>query len=289
MRVGIDFGLSVTDAVVLDGSLPTAQAVLLRPGRASVEVVRHALKVLGVDPAEIEYVAVTGGRSRELPHEIDGLPIVVVDEPSAIGRGGLVLSHLDRALVVSCGTGTAMVAANLSDAPHHHGSHRHVSGTPVGGGTLEGLASRLLGVADAVEVFALAQRGSAAGVDTTLGDVLGGGVGTLPPTATAVSFGRLATSAVDAPREDVAAGLVTMIAQTIALVALNTARAEGLASVVCIGRLAEAEGIRRMIEAVFRVYGAPAPHFPEGSAGAIALGAAWSAGDTAAAALRDRA
>jgi type II pantothenate kinase len=232
-------------------------------------VLRSALAALGVAPTALDGVAVTGGRSRELPAGIDGVPIEIVDEPTAIGRGALALAGLDAALVVSCGTGTAIVGADaVRDA------YRHVSGTPLGGGTLEGLAWRLLGVRDAAEICALAARGDASAVDTTLGDVLGGGVGRLPPTATAVNLGRLASLEHDPAPEDLAAGLVTMVAQSIGLLALNAARAERLPVVVCVGRLAELPGIRTMIEAVFRVYGAEDPRFPDGAAYAMAYGAA---------------
>ena len=269
MRAGIDFGLTITDAVTLDGAALTAHAALARPGPASATVLRHALDALGIEAEALEAVSVTGGRSRELPGTVDGIPVEIVAEPTAIGRGALALAGLDAALVVSCGTGTAMVRADARE-----GTYAHVSGTPMGGGTLEGLAWRMLGVREITELAAMAARGDASAVDTTLGDVLGGGVGRLPPTATAVNLGRLASLDTDPAPDDLAAGLVTMVAQAIGLLALNAARAEGLAAVVCVGRLAEVAGIRTMIEAVFRVYGAPPPSFPEGGAYAMAYGAA---------------
>src|SRR5690606_25957250 len=170
------------------------------------------------------------------------------------------------------GTGTAMVVA---DAPN--GAFRHATGTPVGGGTLEGLGKALLGVGLASEVAAMAARGDASQVDTTLGEVLGGGVGDLPPRATAVSLGRLAAQGGRAAPEDVAAGLATMVAQTIALVALNAQAAHGLPHAVFVGRLAGLPFVRGMIGAVFAVYGAEAPLFPEAGEAAVALGAALAA------------
>jgi type II pantothenate kinase len=269
MRAGIDFGLTVTDAVTLLDGTVSRHAALVRPGAASVDVLRRALAALDAGSDAIDAIAVTGGRSRELPPHLDGTPITVVDEPTAIGRGGLALAGLTRALVVSCGTGTAMVHADSDSA-----DFRHVTGTPVGGGTLEGLAARLLPVRRASDIATLAARGDASRVDTTLADVLGGGIGTLPPTATAVSLGRLASLEGSPAAEDLAASLMTMVAQTIALIALNAARAQDLADVVCVGRVATLAGIRPRIEAVFRVYGAAPPHFPAGAPHASAYGAA---------------
>jgi len=270
MEAGIDFGLSVTDAVTVSGSKVKAHRSLHRPGPASVDLLDRLLGALSVSPGTLSAIAVSGGRSRELPEQHAGVPIVQVDEPSAAGRGGLALSGLGRGLVVSCGTGTAMILADAGSR-----SYRHVTGTPVGGGTLEGLASRLIGLRNAFEVAELALSGRASAVDTTLGDVLGGGVGNLPPSATAVSLGRLAGLEQDPSREDLAASLTTMVSQTIALIALNAAMAHAMEDVVFVGRMARLAAVRGMIEAVFRVYRFPtAPVFPEGAELATAYGAA---------------
>lgn len=270
--VGVDFGLSVTDGVLVSNARVTAHAALHRPGPASQTVLRRVLAGLtGPEGVHGSTISVTGGRSRELPASFDGSRLVYVSETNAIGRGGLALAGVPQALVVSCGTGTAMIAADVAAA-----RFSHVSGTAVGGGTLEGLAAHLLGMRNASAVAALALSGNAAGVDTTLGEVLGGGVGDLPPTATAVNLGRLAEIAAPDPA-DLAAGLVTMVAQTIALIALNAARAAALPAVVFIGRLAEFGAVRSVIEDVFSLYGSSAPRFPAGAAKATALGAALAA------------
>jgi type II pantothenate kinase len=268
--VGVDFGLSVTDAVLVRGGMAERHASLLRPGPASPEVLRRALEALDVRADDVAAVAVTGGRSRDLAGEPK---VVVVDEPTAIGRGALAAAGVERALAVSCGTGTAMVVADAGA-----GTYRHVTGTPVGGGTLEGLGSALLGVSMASEIAAMASRGDASQVDTTLGEVLGGGLGGLPPRATAVSLGRLAALGGRAGPDDLAAGLTTMVAQTIGLLALNAKAAHGLPHAVFVGRVATLPFVRSMVQAVFAVYGVEAPLFPEGGDHAVALGAAHAAG-----------
>ena len=270
--LGVDFGLSVTDAVLIRGTSVESHARLHRPGPASEEVLRRVLKEPGMAKSNGPgRMGVTGGRSRELPEQSDGVQIVHVSESEAIGRGGLALSGLSRALVVSCGTGTAMIEADRSE-----GVNIHRSGTAIGGGTLEGLGMKLLGLRNASQIAELALQGDAGGVDTTLSDVLGDGIGQLPPAATAVNLGRLAE--VDQPLDaDLAAGLVTMVGQTIALIALNVARVNGLDDVVFIGRMAEFEGLRQVLRSVFVLYGAPEPSFPDGSALATAYGAALAA------------
>lgn len=275
MTVGVDFGSSVTDAVLEHGGKIERSVSLLRPGPATGELLRRMLEGLGLEGLGAEasadaVVGVTGGRSRELPERLAGLRVVQVSEPEAIGRGGSALSGATNALVVSCGTGTAMVTADVAA-----GRFRHVTGTPVGGGTLEGLGQRLLGVGRASEVAELAALGDASAVDSTLADVLGAGVGDLPPSATAASLAKL-RSVEQAPADaDLAAGLVTMVAQTIALIAINAARATDVEDVVFVGRLATFPTVRSMLRAVFAVYGyKPEPRFPEEAERATALGAA---------------
>jgi len=273
MLLGIDFGLTVTDVVAVTNGQAGAHAALDRPGQADVKVVDLALASVGVDLASVTALAVSGGQSRLLPDIHRGIPLIKVEEPAATAVGGLALSGVDRALVVSCGTGTAMIAADAATA-----RYVHVTGTPVGGGTLEGLGQLLLGVADGARVAAMAASGNAAGVDTTLGDVLGGALGTLPPSATAVSFGRV-RSLPDPPQDvDTAAGLCVMVSQTIALIALNAAKASGHEQVVFVGRVAQFPVISRMLKAVFAVYDFPtAPLLPEHGERATALGAALHA------------
>lgn len=271
--LGVDFGLSVTDAVQAAGGEVLAHAARHRPGPATVELL---LKMIGdLQEGSLSPLAtrgarlgVTGGRSRELPEQVGGLRLSYVSETDAVARGGLALADTVKALVVSCGTGTAMVAADAQ-----LGRFEHASGTAVGGGTLEGLSKHLLGVRDASRVAWLALQGDAANVDTTLGEVLGGGIGSLPPSATAVNLGRLAELPGPEPA-DLAAGLVTLVGQTIALVALNAAKVAKMPRTVFVGRLAEFEAVTRVISSVFALYGAPAPVFPEGASMATAFGAA---------------
>ena len=158
------------------------------------------------------------------------------------------------------------------------GSYRHVSGTAVGGGTLVGLGHALLDERDPLALAALAAAGDASGVDTPLGEVLGGGVGDLPPEATAVNLGRLADLTEPPARADLAAGLVTMVAQVIALIAINAARAFDLTDVVAVGRLAQLAPVRATFDAVADLYHRPRFTVPAEGPRATALGAVLATG-----------
>ena len=268
MILGVDFGLTNFDgALVRDGRLERGwrQDSL---GPASEATLRRSLELAGIDLGQLDAIGTTGGRHRDLPKTLDGVPIRAAGEAQAIGRGGLLLAGLEAALVVSAGTGTAMIAARGTDC-------HHVTGSAVGGGTLLGLSKMLLGTADPLEVADLAAQGDPGAVDATLTDSIGGGIGHLPADATAVNLGRLVKLERPPSREDLAAGLVTLVSQVIAVIALNAAKANSLERIVIVGHLPDLGPIQHAIRRVWGFYGVTQPPmFPEGRGFATALGAA---------------
>ncbi len=269
LKLGVDFGLSNTDVVLVEDQTIVANQIL-QTGPASAEALDAVLQSLGIRPAELAAIASVGGLSRTLPATFEGLAIQKIGEAQAVGRGALALAGLEEALVVSAGTGTAMIAARGTEA-------QHFTGSAVGGGTLLGLARLLLGTTDPLEVARLAAMGNPSGVDSTLVDVIGGGIGHLPPDATAVNLGRLVDD-IHPSREDLAAGLVTLVGQVIAMIAINAVQAAGLPRIVIVGHLTDLEPMREAFERVWYFYQIePKPLIPPLSGWATAYGAALCA------------
>jgi type II pantothenate kinase len=257
MYAAIDFGISNTDAVAyIEGDW----RYWTRPteGQLDADLVRAILTAGGVELTALNGLAVTGGRHRLLPERIDGCPLTRVNEVQAIGCGGQALAGLKAegdvpVLVVSAGSGTAVVAARGN-------RYTHVTGTAVGGGTLLGLSRLLLHTVDHDEIDALAWRGDPNAADLSLGDVVTGPIGSLPADATAVNFGRLSREDIAVSREDLAAALVTLVGQTIAIVAINAARAQQIGRgldtirVVVTGHLIDMASMRRVLKQVGDFY-----------------------------------
>jgi type II pantothenate kinase len=171
MGLGIDFGGSFCDAVVLEKdkvvfshSVPTKDF--------SADALQKALSDGGFS---FEKAFVTG-RAKEVPF----LEMVPVDEMTAIGRGAVHLSHHADFVTASVGTGTALVAVSGDD-------FFHLGGTGVGGGTLEGLSNLLL-KSSVLSVHQLALHSNES-MDLTVADVVGAEVGLLSQDATASNFG----------------------------------------------------------------------------------------------------
>lgn len=244
-RIAVDIGMTNID-LVMETKDGLAWQMLANQHPEAADQVRQALEAVGEDLPEGLPMGVTGGRYRSLPEMLDGHPLQKVDEMLALGLGGLALSGLDAALVVSAGTGTAMVAAR-GDEVHH------VTGSAVGGGTLLGLSKLILGTDDPVEVDRLALAGDAAAVDIMLSEAVGGEVGRLPAKANAVNLGKLDREN-GFTKENLAAGLVRLVAQVIAVIAINASNAEGLEDIVLVGHLMDLESIRNEIVLVGDFY-----------------------------------
>jgi len=273
MHTAIDFGITNIDAVAYVGG---ALRRWTQPSDSAPtsELVRDVLATGGIDLGSLRRLAVTGGRHRALPERIGDCTVVGVGEIQAIGCGGQALVMLAGGdgdaplLVVSAGSGTAVVAARGVE-------YMHITGSGVGGGTLLGLARPLLGTTDPHAIDVLAQQGDPNGVDLSLADVITGPIGRLPADATAVNFGRLARHDLAASREDLAAALVTLVGQVIAVTAINAARAQQIEHVVVTGHLTDMPSVRRVLELVGGYYGMPLI-LPPDAGYATALGALHS-------------
>jgi len=275
----VDFGGTNVDVLVCrDGAFVRRFVHAGRP--LSPNYLRELLRGSGVvSPRELRLLAVTGGRYRTLPDALDGTPIYKIEELRAIGRGGRTAAGLDEALVVSLGTGTAIVGARGRQL-------RHLGGSGVGGGTLLGLSRLLLGTTEAAVIDTLAERGDPTRVDLTVGDIVGGPVGVIPASATASHFGKasgvVAGAWVGSPeqagREHVAAALMNLVGQTTMRIALLAATAHGYDAVVLLGHLLDLPSFQRAAGLVGSLFGGraivpPHPGF------AIALGALLEAAD----------
>ncbi len=227
MIVGIDIGGSTTDAVVLDPDVRVVSVEASDPIAAAAGALGKLVSDLHHKLSDIPAIAATGGGTRLLGDELLGVPVRKVAEITAIGIGGSSLAGKKEALVVSMGTGTAIVSVK-------DGVIVHAGGTGVGGGTLMGLSKHLLNVARIETLEQLAERGDLSRVDLTVGDIAGGPVGHLPADATASNFGKLTS---DATPEDKARALINMIAEVIVVLSVSAARAAGLTDVVLTGKL----------------------------------------------------
>lgn len=243
--LAVDIGMTNIDIVLETGSKRELK-MIANQHHSALEQLKQALAVFPREIGPNIKIGVTGGRYRDLPDQVQGIPIVKVDEMRAVGLGGLALTGLESGLVVSAGTGVSMVSARPNGA-------EHVTGSAVGGGTLLGLSKIILHTDDVEEIDQLALTGDASAVDIMLNEAVGGEVGRLPAKANAVNLGKLNRED-GFSRENLAAGLVRLVAQVISVIAINAANTSGLESIIMIGHLMDLESIRREVDLVGEFY-----------------------------------
>lgn len=251
MLAAVDLGGTNTKVLLAraDGEI-LDHAVLPWRTAEDVEGLKLLLDAVGVRDHAVRAIAVTGGRHQRLPNLMQHTPVVHVNELMAIGHGGLITAGVERALIMSIGTGTAMVAAGPE-------GYQHLGGTAVGGGTILGLARLLLGTVDPEEIGALAERGDPRAVDRSVGDIVGGPIGMVPADMPASHFGKVAQPSLplDFRREDIAAGLMELVGQAVGRLGLMAARASGYDLLVCTGHGLEWAGVRAALGRVSSLFG----------------------------------
>lgn len=265
MTVGIDIGGTTTKIVGLgpQKEIICATVKASDPVTSAAGAIGKFLSVADKKMGDITRLAVTGVGSSSIADEVLGIKAEHVEEFQAVGLGGLELSGAEKALVVSVGTGTAIVHAEGRKA-------RHLGGSGIGGGTILGLGKALAGITDFDTLALSASRGDVTVVDLTIGDISAKSVGTLPRDATASNFGKMA----DRPSaEDFAAGIVNMVFQTVGMLALFAARAEHDATVIVVGNTMQIPSAKDVLDRLYPIYGIRFI-IPELAQYATALGAA---------------
>lgn len=273
--IGIDIGGSTTKIVGFqsDGASNKLVSPMLVTATDAITSVYGAFGKFTVENRlklnEIDRVLMTGVGSSFIKEPLYSLDCEKVSEFSCVGRGGLYLSGLDEAIVVSMGTGTALMYAKKNG---NKTETTYLGGTGVGGGTLVGLSKKLIGVDTIEHIQTLCEGGDLNNVDLKIKDMSGDGGYQISRDLTAANFGKLSDMATN---EDIALGVANMVGETIAMLAVFAARSYNIKTVVLTGNLTA-------IKAVNNVFDGLEQHFgirfvtPELSQYATVIGAALS-------------
>ena len=184
----------------------------------------NRLEIKGIDK-----IMMTGVGSSFVKRDLYGLECVKVPEFDGIGFGGLYLSGLDEAVVVSMGTGTAIVHAR-SD-----GRMKYLGGTGVGGGTLMGLSKLLLSAETVEHIEEYAALGNIGNIDLRIKDMTASdSKSQLAADLTASNFGNVSDLAT---KDDMALGIMNIVYETIGMVSIFAAKSVGVQNIVLTGNL----------------------------------------------------
>lgn len=269
MIVGIDIGGSTTKICGFDKDMNLTEPLLVKandPVASYYGAFGKFTQVNSVSLSDIESVMITGVGSSFITDGPYGLPTGKVEEFEAIGLGGLYLSGLDRAVVVSMGTGTATVMADKD-------KRVYLGGTGVGGGTLVGLSNKMLGMRDINHISELAMEGDLSKIDLRIKDISDSDINnTLKGSTTAANFGKLSDTATNA---DIALGIINLVFETIGMISIFAARNYDIKDIVLTGNLALLKQAKAVFGSLKELFGV---NFiiPERAQSATAIGVALS-------------
>lgn len=238
--IGIDVGGSTTKIVgfrTREGSAPELIAPQFVRAHDPITSIYGAFGKFtsenGLGLSDIDRVMMTGVGSSFIDKSIYGLDCKVVPEFDSVGLGGLYLSGLDDAIVVSMGTGTALIRAKKENGKTNI---TYLGGTGVGGGTLVGLSKKIMGIDTIEHIEALCEGGDLSNIDLRISDISNLDIyPDLNTNLTASNFGKVSDLA---SKHDLALGIVNMVAETIAMLAIFAARGHGIKDIVLTGNLA---------------------------------------------------
>ena len=205
--VGLDVGGSTTKIVGMKDKEIIFKTVTKAgdPVTSAYGALGKLINDLDLQVSDIDKINLTGvGSGFPLPHML-GIETLVIEEFLSTGLGGLYVSGLERAVVVSMGTGTAYLKAEYPNV-------EHIIGSGVGGGTLVGLSNSMIGIDDPDKLSDIATEGDVNRVDLTIGDISKTKISGLDMDVTASNFGKAADGL---SNEDKVSGIFNRIYQSI--------------------------------------------------------------------------
>jgi len=193
----------------------------------------------------IERIKITGAGSLKIKNNIFGIPTSSIDEIKAIGTGGMFLSGMENIIIANIGTGTAIIEANKQGISHFGGSG-------VGGGTILGLAKKLLPTNEFSDIIELAETGSLSRVDLLLEDIMETDMSFLRKNTTIANFAKMSDNATGA---DIALAIINMVYQVIGILAVFAARAKNIKRVIVTGNGSSNKLGQKVLTEITGLYG----------------------------------
>jgi type II pantothenate kinase len=255
MIIGIDIGSTTTKTVSVENGV-LARKIKTRAQDAVTSAAGALGKLLienDIDISSISGIAITGAGASKIKNDIFGIPTKKVDEIKAIGTGGLFLARtgcdlepgMDSIVIANVGTGTAIIQAGKDGIIH-------LGGSGVGGGTIYGLAKKLLPTADFGGIMELAKEGKLNQVDLLLEDITDTEISFLSRESTAANFGKMLDSATS---PDIALAILNMVYQVIGMISLFAARSVGADRVIVTGNGSNNPVGKQVLRAISDMYG----------------------------------
>ena len=236
--LGIDIGSSTIKIIEYKNNKIINKEIFNKKNYTSENAFREFM--LKKETEQIEKVVLTGIEADKFNKNNFSKPVELVDEFTAIAKGGLKLANLSSAIVVSIGTGTAFIKADQSEI-------KHLGGTGVGAGTLVNLSSKFINTKDFKTILELSLKGNLDKVDLRISDITTKNIETLPKDLTLSNFGKLSE---DAKKEDIILGIINMVFEVIGMMAAFATINTNIKDVVLIGNIVSIPVVKDILKKI---------------------------------------
>ncbi|GHV08844.1 type II pantothenate kinase [Spirochaetia bacterium] len=267
MIIGIDIGSTITKTVSIENGrmikkikTRAADAVTSATGALGKLIIENDINI-----ADVQGLAITGAGAYKIKNDIFGIPTKRIEEIQAIGVGGMFLAGEEHIIITNVGTGTAVIEAGKNGI-------FHLGGSGVGGGTIYGLAKKLLPTADFNGILELAKTGNLNQVDLLLEDIMETDISFLNRESTASNFGKMLDSAGNG---DIALGILNMVYQVIGMLSVFAAKSKNLDRVIVTGNGSNNPVGKDVLKIITGMYGIEFV-YPENAEYTTAVGAGLS-------------
>lgn len=236
--IGIDRGASFTDFAVIDSKgIKEVSSIENRDWQS----IGKSYEVL-VKKYRTRHLVFTGS-ANGMPTAMKDI-ITNVAEIDAIGFGGAALANCSECIVVSMGTGSAIIHFSEN-------SSTHLGGSGVGGGTIQGLGALICGLDDPSQLEILALKGNASNLNLTVSDLGYEQISFLGADMTASNFANVKSDRI----EDQAAAILDLVGETVGIIASICARSVNCRDhIVMVGKVAQNKFIRQVLNLVGKLY-----------------------------------
>ncbi len=247
--IGIDVGISGTKILGIENGMRIKTPMSVKNSDDSLASLTGAFGKFvhenGIDFSAIEHVMVTGAGSEQLKAPLFDLPTTHVDEFKANGLGARFDSGLDHIIVVSMGTGTSLVRVDGDEITH-------IGGLGMGGGTIMGLSQLMLKTTELDQILAWSSRGNPYLANLCMSDIYGMSKDPMADSITASLFGK--ATMLTLTKEDMAAGIIRMVLETIGSCAVLSQSSGGFKDFVLIGGLTQLPECKRIFPLMEYLY-----------------------------------
>ena len=236
--ISIDIGTSTTKIIEYDNNKILNEEIY--SNKNPEYVLEHFIEKNEIIPKNIKCIVTTGIGAKILNSNKWNIPVKAVPEFMAIAEGGIYLSNKKEALVVSIGTGTALIKVDEN-------SIKHLGGTGVGAGTLINLCNLVTGINNFEEIIECAKKGDLRNIDLRIGDITEEEIPTLPKDLTLSNFGNLNKNA---KKEDLVLGIINMVFEVIGMMAAFSIKNDTIKNVVLIGNIVKIPRVKEILEKI---------------------------------------